>query len=439
MNRRFKTISISVALAVAFLTATAAAPRVTSAPESAGFSAARLERVDRMLQGYVDRREIPGAVGLIARHGKVVYHKSFGFRDVEANAPMANDVIFRIASMTKPITSVAAMMLWEQGEFQLRDPISKFLPEFTHMEVALPVEPGDSARGPYKIDEATRPITIQHLLTHTAGLANPYRGVTRDLYNDLRTNRKPGGTIGDYVTALSKLPLNFEPGERWEYGPATDVVGRLVEVLSGMTLAEYFETKIFRPLGMEDTHFYLPRSKVSRLAALYRPDDDGKIELQESPDENSRWVKEPHVYFSGGGGLVSTTADYFRFHQMMLNGGELDGVRILGPRTVRLMTSNHTGDLAIWLRGPGYGFGLGYSVSVDQGRSAMPSAEGTYNWGGSLLHRVLGRSGRPIDRDTDDPDSSIHTSQHSAGLPDAHVPSAGRLKGSIDTEPQSSQ
>lgn len=197
---------------------------------------------------------------------------------------MSNDIIFRIASMTKPITSVAAMMLWGEGRFQLRDPVSKFLPEFADMDVALPLEPGDSARGPHKTVELTTPISIQHLLTHTAGLANPYRGVTRTLYNDLRTNRNPNDTIGDYVEALSKLPLNFEPGERWEYGPATDVAGRLVELRSGMSLAEYFEKKIFRPLGMEDTYFYLPRSKVPRLAALYRPNDDGKIELQERPD-----------------------------------------------------------------------------------------------------------------------------------------------------------
>ena len=385
MSRQSNQFMISVALAVSILASTVLAdPRIAANPESVGFSAGRLGRVDRMLQGYVDRKEIPGAVGLIARHGQIVYHKGFGHRDVESNAPMSKDVIFRIASMTKPITSVAAMMLWEEGRFQLRDPVSKFLPEFADMDVALTVEPGDSARGPYKTVESTRPISIQHLLTHTAGLANPYRGVTQNLYSDLRTNRKPNSTIGDYVKALAKLPLNFEPGERWEYGPATDVVGRLVEVLSGMSLAEYFEKKIFRPLGMEDTHFYLPRSKVPRLAALYRPNDNGKIELQERPDENSRWVKEPHIYFSGGGGLVSTTSDYFRFHQMMLNGGVLDGARILGPRTVRLMTANHTGDLAVWLRGTGYGFGIGYSVSVDKGQTAMPSAEGTYNWGGAF-------------------------------------------------------
>ncbi len=357
-------------------------PRV-SAPESAGFSAERLSRLDAALQAYVDRGEVAGVVGLLARHGKVVYHRSFGHRDVEAQAPMAEDVIFRIASMTKPIASVAAMMLWEEGRFQLRDPISKYLPEFSDMEVALPVKPGDTARGPYRTTNARRNITVQQLLTHTAGLPNPYRGVTRGLYNDLRSKRQPGDAVGDYVSALARLPLNFEPGERWEYGPATDVVGRLVEVLSGMTLDAFLRERIFAPLGMADTHFYLPRAKVPRFAALYRPDAEGKIELQERPDESSRWVREPHVYFSGAGGLVSTTTDYFRFHQMMLNGGELDGVRILGPRTVRLMTSSHTGDKPIWLRGKGSGFGLGYAVSTDLGMSAMPSAEGTFGWGGA--------------------------------------------------------
>ena len=354
-----------------------------SDPATAGFAPDRLVRIDKSLQGYVDRSEVPGIVALIARRGQIVYHKSFGHRDVEARAPMSNDVIFRIASMTKPIASVALMMLWEEGRFLLRDPVAKYLPEFADMEVAVPVEPGDSARGPYKTARAENPITIQHLLTHTAGLANPYRGATRDLYNELRQSRKPDGTVGDYVAALAELPLNFEPGERWEYGPATDVVGRLVEVLSGMTLDEYLSKKIFGPLGMQDTHFYMPGKKLPRFAALYQPDDAGKIVLQEAPNEQSRWVREPHVYFSGAGGLVSTTSDYFRFHQMMLNGGELDGMRILGPRTVRLMTVNHTGDRAIWLRGEGFGFGLGYSVSMDQGRSAVPSAEGTYGWGGA--------------------------------------------------------
>ena len=382
-----RTIPLLMAAAAAAMRVLAgdavAAPAVLGKPESAGFSPERLERVDRMLQGYVDRREVPGAVALIARSGNVVYHRSFGYRDAEAQAAMSNDVIFRIASMTKPIATVALMMLWEQGHFQLRDPISKFLPEFAEMDVAVPVRPADAARGPFKRVAAVNPITFQHLLTHTAGLANPYRGITLSLYNDVRANRKPGGTVGDYVTALAGLPLNFEPGSKWEYGPATDVAGRLIEVISGMSLDQFLREKILTPLGMSDTHFYLPSSKLARFAALYRPGPEGKIELTERPDENSRWVREPHVYFSAGGGLVSTTTDYFRVHQMMLNGGELDGVRILGPRTVRLITTNHTGDKAVWLRGAGFGFGLGYSVTTDLGASGMPSAVGTYGWGGA--------------------------------------------------------
>ncbi len=379
---------LPVLLAAACLTAAAAdrgktAPAAHS-PESAGFSSPRLSRLDAMLQGYVDRREIPGAVALVARNGKVVYHKSFGLRDVEASAPMRNDVIFRIASMTKPIASAALMTLWEEGAFQLRDPIAERLPEFANMRVALPPASGEYVRGPMKTVEAAGPITFQHILTHTAGLANAYRGLTKDLYDETRAKIRPGWTIGDYVRELARLPLNFHPGERWEYGPATDVAGRLVEVLSGQTFDEFLKERIFGPLRMTDTHFYLPREKLPRFAANYRPGENGKIELVEAPDENSRYVREPHVYFSGGGGLVSTTGDYFRFQQMMLNGGELDGARVLGRKTVELMTTNHIGDNLIWLRGPGYGFGLGYSVVTDMGRSAMPASLGSFSWGGAF-------------------------------------------------------
>ncbi len=353
-------------------------------PESVGFSPQRLARLDGMLQGYVARGEIPGAVALVARHGKIAYHKSFGMRDAEASAPMSNDVIFRIASMTKPVASAALMMLWEEGAFQLRDPIAEHLPEFANMRVALPPESGEYVRGPMKTVEAAGPITFQHILTHTAGLANAYRGLTKDLYDETRAKIRPGWTIGDYVRELATLPLNFHPGERWEYGPATDVAGRLVEVISGRTFDEFLQERIFVPLRMTDTHFYLPREKLPRFAANYRPGENGKIELVEAPDEHSRYVREPHVYFSGGGGLVSTAGDYFRFQQMMLNGGELDGVRVLGRKTVELMTANHIGDNLIWLRGPGYGFGLGYSVVTDVGQSAMPASTGTFAWGGAF-------------------------------------------------------
>jgi CubicO group peptidase (beta-lactamase class C family) len=208
--------------------------------------------------------------------------------------------------------------------------------------------------------------------------------MTQPEYLKAMVRQKPDETMADSLGRLAKLPLNFQPGEAWEYGPATDVVGRLVEVISGQTLDEFFRKRIFEALGMHDTYFYLPSSKAERFAALYRPGPDKKIQLAEAPNANSRWIKEPHVFFSGAGGLVSTATDYFRFQQMMLNGGELDGVRLLGRKTVELMTANHIGDLPIWLTGPGYGFGLGYSVVKDIGAAGMPASVGSFGWGGAF-------------------------------------------------------
>ena len=353
-------------------------------PEAVGMSSARLERLDQVMQGYIDRDEVAGVVTLVARRGKVVHFSALGKRDVEAGAPMAHDTIFRIASMTKPIASVALMMLYEEGRFQLRDPIAKWLPEFADMQVAVPAPPQERLTGRYKTVPAARPITVQQVLTHTAGLANTYRGITQPEFQRVVAPREPGDTVGDMLKRLATLPLNFHPGDHWEYGRATDVVGRLVEVMSGQTLDAFLKERIFEPLDMRDTHFYLPKSKLGRFAALYRPDADGKIELAEAPTAESRFVAEPHTYFSGAGGLVSTARDYFRFHQMMLNGGELDGARILGRKTVELMTANHTGDKGIWLAGPGYGFGLGYAVVTDLGPSGTPRSEGSYYWGGAF-------------------------------------------------------
>ncbi len=354
------------------------------APEDVGFSAERLARITPAMQSYVDRGEVAGVVTLIARKGKIAHFEAVGSADAEAGRAMTRDTIFRIASMTKPITSVALMMLWEEGHFQLRDPVAKFMPEFADPTIAVAASPEEYVATPYKQVPSTRPITIQHLLTHTAGLANTYRGLTRPDYARYSQAREAGDTVGDDVERLAELPLNFTPGTAWEYGPATNVAGHLVEVISGMTLDEFFRTKIFEPLGMDDTHFFLPEEKLGRFSALYRPGQDGKIELTEAPTAESRWLRQPQVYFAGGGGLVSTAIDYARFHQMMLNGGELDGVRILGRKTVELMTRNHIGDLDVWLRGPGYGFGLGYSVVTDMGRSGMPASEGTYAWGGAF-------------------------------------------------------
>lgn len=359
------------------------APLPIAEPESAGMSSERLERLSDAMAAYIDRQQVAGTVTLIARRGQVVHFEAQGHRWQEEGVAMTRDTIFRIASMTKPIASVALMTLYEEGKFQLRDPIAKYLPQFAEMHVAVVPDDDEYLGAPYKLVQAARPVTVQHILTHTAGFPNNYRGLLKDDYTKLRANRDPEWTVGDMVDALAELPLEFHPGEAWQYGPSVDVVGRLVEVLSGQNLDEYLRQRIFEPLGMADTYFYLPESKVGRFAALYQPGEDGTIALTEAPDLNARHVREPHKYFSGSGGLVSTAADYYRFHQMMLSGGELDGKRILGRKTIELMTSNHTSDHGIWLRGPGYGFGLGYSVVTDPGPSAMPASVGSYSWGGA--------------------------------------------------------
>ena len=356
----------------------------TAEAETVGMSSERLDRIDAVMQGYIDRNETAGVVTLVARQGKVVHFSALGERDAETGSPMTHDSIFRIASMTKPIASVALMMMYEEGHFQLRDPISKWLPEFADRRVAIPSPPQERVTGRYKTIPAAGSITVQQILTHTAGLANSYRGITQPEFLEMSAKTRPGDTVGDMLKRLATLPLNFQPGEHWEYGRATDIVGRLVEVMSGQTLDEFFKTRIFEPLDMTDTHFYLPESKVARFTALYRPDANGKIVQSEAPTADSRYVAEPHTYFSGAGGLVSTARDYFRFQQMMLNGGELDGTRLLSRKTVEMMTANHTGDKGIWLAGPGYGFGLGYAIVTDLGPAATPRSEGSYYWSGAF-------------------------------------------------------
>jgi CubicO group peptidase (beta-lactamase class C family) len=377
-------LGISFALSVAQASPALAQKAPLSKAEDVGVSTERLSRIHAAMQRYVDRGEIAGVVTLVARRGHVIYLDSVGYRDAEARAAMTDDTIFRIASMTKPITSVALMMLYEEGHFLLSDPVSKWLPEFADMKVVQPASPGERVETPFTTVPAKRPITIKHLLTHTAGLPNPYRGWTQPEYLKIASRQKPGETMTDALTRVSKLPLNFQPGEAWEYGPATDVAGRLVEVISRQTLDDYFRKRIFEPLDMRDSYFYLPAAKADRFAALYRPGPDKKIQLAEAAGPESRWIKEPHVYFSGAGGLVSTASDYFRFQQMMLNGGELNGVRLLGRKTVELMIANHTGELPIWLTGPGYGFGLGYSVVKDIGATGMPASVGSFGWGGAF-------------------------------------------------------
>jgi CubicO group peptidase (beta-lactamase class C family) len=344
-----------------------------------GLSSSRLARLKAAMQGYVDRREVAGVVTLVARHGRVAHFESVGYRDAEAKAPMTPDTIFRQASMTKPIVAVATLMLLEEGRLQLSDPISKWLPEFKAMKVLRP-----GLAGSYTTVPAQTPITVRHLLTHTAGLQSG-DGVLLPAYEKIAPRTVPKDTLGAFVTRLATLPLNFEPGTEWHYGAAgigLTVAGRLVEVISGQPLDQYLSERIFRPLKMTDTYFYLPEEKLARFAATYRPDANGKLELDEAPNTNSIFFRE-RTYFSGSGGLVSTASDYLRFQLMLLNGGELDGARLLGRKTVELMASNHTGTLSIASRGPGFGFGLGVSVLVDLGASGQLGSEGMFGWGGA--------------------------------------------------------
>lgn len=342
-------------------------------------SSERLERVSEHLQRYIDKGEISGAVSLIARRGKVVHFAAQGYADIASKRPMEKDAIFSLASMTKPVASLAAMMLLEEGRFLLDDPISKWLPEYEHMQVAAPNKPNERGGPGYRLVAAERPITVRHLLSHSAGLASGTSGVTIADYGKLRELRSPEKPLDDYVAALAKLPLTFQPGDAWEYGPATDVLGHLVEVISGQTLDVFFKQRIFGPLGMTDTFFYLPKDRLSRQVTAYARGESG-LEVLDRP----RSVPENGKAFAAGGGLSGTAADYLRLSQMFLNGGELDGVRLLSRKSVESMTVNQIGDARLWQDSyPGYGFGLGFRVRLELGRSPTLGSVGEYGWGGA--------------------------------------------------------
>ena len=353
-------------------------PKAAS-PEEAGLSAQRLRRVHDLLQRYIDKGEIAGSVALVARHGKLVHLEAQGVMDLATKEPMKTDSIFRLASMTKPITSIAVMMLHEEGHFLLDEPVSRFLPEFQSMKVAVPNAPNERAGAGYRLEPAARAISIRHLLTHTAGLPSGTAGPTVDAYKALAAARKLNDTMADNVRRLAALPLNFHPGDHWEYGPATDVLGRLVEVISGKTLAEFFEQRILRPLGMKDTAFYLPDDRLPRLTAAYAK-KDGKLEKLTAAGPAERNGR----YFSGGGGLAGTAEDYVRFGQMLLNGGQLDGLRLVSRKTMEAMTANQIGELPLWQDAyRNYGFGLGFRVRRELGQSQTLGSVGEFGWGGA--------------------------------------------------------
>jgi CubicO group peptidase (beta-lactamase class C family) len=369
-----------LAASTLLLTATllgACATNQTATPESVGISSQALTRLDNTLKAEIARGELPGTVMLIARHGKVVHFQSNGMRDKEAGVPMTNDSIFRMASMTKPVTSVAIMMLVEEGKIQISDPASKYLPELKGLQVG--VESKDANGNTVLTREpARRELTVQDLLRHTSGLTYGHRGNSsasvRKTYLDAGEQARDH-TNAELITKLSKTVLAFQPGTRWEYGRSTDVLGRIVEVVSGMTLGQFFETRIFKPLGMADSFFSVPSEKVSRVAWPMIEPATGKRPNVTDP-------KVPQRFESGGGGLFSTAPDYLRFTTMLLNGGELDGVRLLSPKTVEHMASDHLGNVP-GSNYPGFGFGLGFAVRTHTGMSDMPGTVGEYLWGGA--------------------------------------------------------
>jgi CubicO group peptidase (beta-lactamase class C family) len=349
-------------------------------PEEVGLSSERLQRLHDAFQTYVKDGKLAGGVVLVARRGKIAYLDAFGQRDLASAAPMTEDAIFRIASQTKAIVSVATLRLQEEGRLLIGDPVGKYLPEFQNTKVAV-LRPGG-----YDVVDAKRPITIRHLLTHTSG-ASYGDGPAKDLWE------KAGLTgwyfadrdepVGATVARMAALPFDAQPGEKYIYGYSIDILGAVLEKASGQSLDECLRSRVLDPLRMRDTQFYLPPAKASRLATVYSATHGGTIERAPTPGtmvSQGAYAEGPRKSFSGGAGLTSTASDYARFLQMMLDGGELDGVRVLSRKTVELMTVDHLGPLEFR---PGEGFGLGFSVVKDLGLRGQPGSVGEYGWGGA--------------------------------------------------------
>lgn len=355
---------------------------VVLAAASAG---AQIERLDQVFNGYVDDKRLPGAVILVTRDGRRIHKGVYGQRDMERNVAMSEDTIFRIASQTKAVVSVAVMILQEEGKLLIDDPVGRYIPEFASTTVGVPVD-SDATDAAFEVVAATRSITIRDLLTHTAGI---------DYGNGPAAARwKDAGIQGWYfahrdepiqktVKAIATLPQAAQPGTRFVYGYNTDILGALVEVVSKQPLDEFLTARIFEPLDMSDTHFYLPEDKRARLAVVYSTDADGS--LSRTPDVSAMvgqgaYVDGPRASFSGGAGLLSTAGDYLRFLSMLANGGSLKGKRVVSRKTVELMTVNHLGDVPFM---PGAGFGLGFRIVEDLGASGAPGSVGEYGWGGA--------------------------------------------------------
>jgi len=386
-------VRLTMAAAMAVLTlaggpawSAAAAPAAIlapAAPQAVGFSPERLKRLDAYMQGLVDQGHMPGATTLVARHGKVVGFETFGRKAIDG-APMTKDTIFRIYSQTKPVTGVAMMILFEEGKWRLDDPVTKFVPEFANLRVYK----SQNADGTFVTEPAARPPTMREIMSHTGGFAY---GLRTD--QPVEKAYRDSGLLGSktpqaFIDTIANLPLASQPGTEWRYSASVDIQGVIVERLSGLSLADFMKTRIFDPLKMTDTGFWLPPAKTDRLAALYAIDPKTR-KLVPADSFMVLDVSKPPPVASGGGGLVSTTADYARFAQMLLNGGELEGRRILAPGTIKLMASNHLSDIVMAAPGAafsparGVGFGLDVAVVTDPARAGTLQGEGSYSWGGA--------------------------------------------------------
>ena len=377
-------------LLLASLTATSVAQVKPGTPDQTGMSSERLERITQVVERAIAAKQISGAVTVVARRGRVAHFEAQGRMDIEADHPMQKDTIFAIASMTKPVTGVAILMLVEEGKVRLRDPVSRFIPEFSDTKVAIPDRSAGANRGNdegppavYTIP-ASRDITIRDLLTHTSGLVSGGAGAAEA---SRVAPRRLTGTVAEYAAGLGAAPLDFQPGTQWAYSglAGIDTLGRVVEVASGLTFDEFLRQRIFEPLGMHDTAFNVSADRQHRVVTLYARGQDG-LERREHP----AWVSTTTL-FSGGGGLWSTAEDYLQFAQMLVNGGELNAVRLLGPRTVDLMASNHVGDLYATratsprtFGRPGMGFGLTVDVVLDSTLAGEHRSTGSFGWAGAF-------------------------------------------------------
>lgn len=349
---------------------------ISARPESVGFSSDRLARLDTFIQQAVDRGDLPNAVTFIARRGKVIHNKAYGFRDIEKKIPLKTSDIFRIASQSKAVTTVALMTLYEEGKFGLDEPVSHYIQAFKNPRVIESFNPADSS---YVARPAKSEISIRQLLNHTAGY--PYDHPVYMKAGIPMLNSTDNITIEEVVNKLAALPLVHDPGEAFTYGLHTDIVGRLIEVISGKPLDVFIRERIFEPLGMKDSYFYLPDDKKDRLVTLYeKPTMESKLVVSAHSTNQDFPVSGNKRYFSGGAGLVGTIEDYGRFCLMLLNGGEFNGHRILGKKTIEMMTTNQIGDLNVWESGNK--FGLGFEITTEKGVAMIPGSVGSFKWGG---------------------------------------------------------